>query len=98
MTGSLREHRVVIEHVRPTVECGRFAAKAAAGQPVEVGASVFADGHDMVMAVVRHGPPRHGRVEPRRDEVWLNDAGNDRWQGLFMPATVGKMIRAMIWS
>ena len=89
MTGSRSEHRVVIEHVRPTVECGRFPAKAAAGQPVEVTASIFADGHDLLMALVRHGRPARGRVAPRREEVWLEALGNDAWRGLIVPTATG---------
>lgn len=64
MAGSTSEYRVVIEAVRPTVECGRFAAKAAAGLPLEVSADIFADGHDQLMAVVRHGPPPAGAAPP----------------------------------
>src|SRR5260370_1266574 len=44
--------RVVVEHVRPTVDCGRLPAKAAIGLPLAVSADVVADGHDMLVAVV----------------------------------------------
>src|SRR5205807_1548706 len=90
MAGSAVEtHRVIIERVRPAVECGRFAAKAAIGQPVEVSADVFADGHDTVMALVRHGPVRRGRTAAWREEVWLQPAGNDRFVGLVVPVAIG---------
>jgi len=89
MAGSTTEYRVIIEAVRPTVECGRFAAKAAAGQPLEVSADIFADGHDKLMAVVRHGPPPRGRAAPKRTEVALEPVGNDHWRGLIVPKAVG---------
>ena len=50
--------RVVIEGVRPTVDCGAHAAKAAVGVPTQVSAIVIADGPDRLLAWVRHGPPR----------------------------------------
>jgi starch synthase (maltosyl-transferring) len=89
MAGSNSEYRVIIEAVRPTVECGRFPAKAAAGQPLEVSADIFADGHDMLMAAVRHGPPRRGRAAPRREEVPMQPLVNDRWRALIVPESVG---------
>src|ERR1700686_2217881 len=48
--------RVVVEHVRPTVECGEFPAKGTRGLPVRVSARVFADGHDPLLAWVWHWP------------------------------------------
>jgi starch synthase (maltosyl-transferring) len=89
MVGSSDEYRVIIEAVRPTVECGRFAAKAAAGQPLEVSADIFADGHDQLIAVVRHGPPPRGRAAAKRQEVALEPVGNDHWRGLVVPEQVG---------
>jgi starch synthase (maltosyl-transferring) len=45
--------RVVIENVRPEVDRGRFAARAIAGEALEVSAEVFCDGHDAVAADLR---------------------------------------------
>src|SRR5919206_1418480 len=42
--------RVVIESVRPQVDCGRYPAKRAVGDSVAVEADVFTDGHDAVVA------------------------------------------------
>jgi starch synthase (maltosyl-transferring) len=89
MVGSNTEYRVIIEAVRPTVECGRFAAKAAAGQPLEVSADIFADGHDKLIAAVRHGPPPRGRAAAKRTEVELEPLGNDHWRALIVPEAVG---------
>jgi starch synthase (maltosyl-transferring) len=42
--------RVIIESVRPEVDCGRFPVKRVIGEEVQVEADVFADGHDAVVA------------------------------------------------
>jgi starch synthase (maltosyl-transferring) len=47
--------RVVIEHIRPEVDGGRFAIKRTPGEFVDVRADIFADGHDVVAAVLRDG-------------------------------------------
>jgi starch synthase (maltosyl-transferring) len=48
--------RVVIEHVRPRVDCGEFPAKATRGLPLRVSARAFADGHDPLLTWVWHWP------------------------------------------
>src|SRR5437868_10817436 len=45
--------RVVIEHVRPDVDGGRFPIKRTPGESLDVVATVFADGHDAIAAVLR---------------------------------------------
>jgi starch synthase (maltosyl-transferring) len=45
--------RVIIEHVRPAIDGGRFAIKRTIGEQVDVSADIFADGHDVVVALVR---------------------------------------------
>jgi starch synthase (maltosyl-transferring) len=42
------QRRVVIERVRPEVNCGKFAIKRVVGDRVVVEADVFADGHDQI--------------------------------------------------
>ena len=79
-----RVGRVVIEGVSPQIDGGRFPAKRVVGEQVEVTADVFADGHDTVLAVVRHRPP--GR---RWAEVWLRSLGNDRWTATFPVTALG---------
>jgi starch synthase (maltosyl-transferring) len=71
--------RVVIENIAPTVDGGRFFAKAAVGETVRVEADVFTDGHDRIRAVVRH------RSRPTADwqEAEMSPLVNDRWAGSF---------------
>ena len=40
--------RIQIQAVSPQVDCGRYAAKACLGDEVEVGATIFRDGHDVL--------------------------------------------------
>ena len=94
--------RVVIEHVRPAVDCGLFAAKATRGLPLEISADVFADGHDELRAWAVLAPlpaPVAGAARGRRRaavnaphaprEVELELAGNDHWTGCLRPDAVG---------
>ncbi len=77
--------RVVVEHVRPAVDCGALPAKAAVGQPLRVSADIFADGHDLLVAWVRHGKPG---TQQRLEEP-MTAVGNDHWQALFTPPKQG---------
>jgi starch synthase (maltosyl-transferring) len=45
--------RVVVERIRPSIDGGRFPIKRTPGELVQVTADVFADGHDVVAAVLR---------------------------------------------
>jgi len=86
----VRRQRVVIEAVRPVVNAGEFAAKAVVGQPLEVRATVFADGHDQLISLVRHGRPgRDGRLAAGASEVALHELGNDAWSGHLTPRRLG---------
>src|SRR5262245_31749130 len=68
--------RVVIERVRPSLDCGRFPIKRTVGQKILVSADIFADGHDVVTCVLQY---RHER-EPAWREILLESPGNDLWQ------------------
>ena len=87
---STRPPRVIIEPVAPVVDGGRFAAKAALGEPVTVTADVFGDGHDAVNAALRwRVVPASGRGG-RWTEVPMVFDGNDRWHAEFVPARLGR--------
>ena len=52
-----RTGRIPVVDVQPTVDCGRFPAKAVVGESFPVTATVFREGHDAVGAnVVLRGP------------------------------------------
>ena len=77
--------RVQVQNVTPTVDCGRYAAKAVVGEDVVVGADVFREGHDKVAAAVRYRGPDDDawREVPLRLDV------NDRYYGSVRVDRVG---------
>ncbi|MBO0690139.1 MAG: alpha-1,4-glucan--maltose-1-phosphate maltosyltransferase [Candidatus Dormibacteraeota bacterium] len=77
--------RVVIEHVDPEIDGGRFPVKRVVGEIVHVEADVFADGHDHVAGVLLHCP---GGGTWR--EVPLEPLGNDRWRASFCVEALGR--------
>ena len=86
-----RPSRAVVEAVRPVVDGGRFAAKAALGEPLQVVADVFADGHDVVDAVVQW---RHVGANGQRSdwtEAPMEPLGNDRFRGWITPDRLGRI-------
>ena len=77
--------RIVISEVAPQVDCGRWPAKACAGDRVSVAATIVRDGHEPLRAVVRY---RRGRARWREEP--LRFLGNDRFSGSFPVDTVGR--------
>lgn len=77
--------RVVVEHVYPEVDSGRFAAKRVIGDRFAVEADVFADAHDEVAACIlyRHESDTEWREAP------MKPLAADRWRGEFILAKVG---------
>ena len=74
--------RVIVEGVSPQVDEGRYPAKATTGEEIVVEADVFADGHDILAAVVLWR--QRGTATWR--EVPMTPLGNDRWRGSFPAA------------
>ncbi len=80
-----RPSRVVIQQVSPEVDAGRFAAKRIEGDRVEVQATIFADGHEVLAAEVLHR--RRGAAAWSRAP--MGPLGNDRWSGAFETPEIG---------
>jgi starch synthase (maltosyl-transferring) len=80
--------RVVIEGVQPEVDAGLFPAKRVVGDSVVVEADIFADGHDVLSAVVLY---RHASEKKFR-EVRMIPMPNDRWRAEFMVEQLGYTI------
>ena len=78
--------RVVIENVLPQIDCGRFPIKRIIGDLVTVTADIFADGHDILYAVLRHKTT----VQKDWDEVPMEAQPNDVWRGEFRVGTEGR--------
>lgn len=80
------QKRVVIEHVKPEIECGRYPAKRVIGEKVTVTADVFADGHDVVKASLLY---KHEKSKSWK-EVPMIFLGNDQWEASFVPDKQGR--------
>jgi starch synthase (maltosyl-transferring) len=72
--------RIQIQDVRPQVDCGRYPVKRTEGERVEVTATIFRDGHELLGAAVRYKPAGAARWL----EAPLEALGNDRWAGSFV--------------
>jgi starch synthase (maltosyl-transferring) len=79
-------HRVVIEHVEPEVDGGRFPIKRTVGEEVRVRADIYADGHDLLGAMLLY--------RAVGDETWaelpMRVVNNDRWEASFRVKTLGR--------
>ncbi len=79
--------RIVIQALAPRVDEGRHRVKRVVGEPVTAGATVFADGHDLLRVVLLHRPPGAGSwVEV---PMSATNPGLDRWEATFVPEDVG---------
>ncbi len=78
--------RFIFEEVYPSIECGRFAVKRIAHEPIEVWADIFREGHD-VLAAALHWRRHH---EKSWQSAPMALQGNDRWCGSFTPAVPGR--------
>jgi starch synthase (maltosyl-transferring) len=79
------QRRVVVENVRPQVDCGRFPIKRTTGEQVVVTADIFVDGHELLSAVLLYR-------KAGQDE-WLVarmlPLGNDAFRALFVVESLG---------
>ena len=80
-----------IEDVYPLIDGGRFPVKRIAGEPVEVWADIYRDGHDVMAAALAW------RLEQEREwrHTPMTHHGNDRWVGTFTPDQPGRYVYAI---
>jgi hypothetical protein len=103
-TGDRRQaalsRRVVIDEVRPVIDGGRFPIKRTPGEFVDVTAVLFADGHDVVVGVLRDRylgaqGAQGAQGSPGAPNVWretpltLVNPGTDQWAGRFDETDIG---------
>ncbi|MFE9093941.1 maltotransferase domain-containing protein [Streptomyces sp. NPDC007264] len=83
--------RIAVTDIRPQVDGGARAARAVAGETVEVAATVFKEGHDVLAAeVVLRGPgPRGQRRRVRRAPMTEEVCGTDRFTAHITPDAEG---------
>jgi len=73
---------VIIQHITPQLDNGRYAVKRAVGQDLAVEADIFKEGHDVVSALLKWRRP--GEAAWR--ETPMTPLVNDRWHGV-LPVT-----------
>jgi starch synthase (maltosyl-transferring) len=80
--------RVIIEEIRPQVDCGRYPARRILGDRVEVSAAIFSDGHDHVAARLLY--------KPASESEWrstpMTALTNDMWSASFIVDQLGPWI------
>uniref|UniRef100_Q07K89 Alpha-1,4-glucan:maltose-1-phosphate maltosyltransferase n=1 Tax=Rhodopseudomonas palustris (strain BisA53) TaxID=316055 RepID=Q07K89_RHOP5 len=80
-----------IETIYPLIDGGRFPVKRIVGEPIEVWADLYRDGHDVIAAALAW------RLESDRDwqRVPMRLDVNDRWSGTFTPEQPGRYVYAI---
>jgi starch synthase (maltosyl-transferring) len=78
--------RVVIEGVKPQIDCGAYPIKRVVGDTVVVEADAFVDGHDVISCVVFYR--KEGAAAWA--EAPMEPLVNDRWRGAFSVAEIGR--------
>jgi starch synthase (maltosyl-transferring) len=81
-----RTPRIQIEDVWPQLDCGRYPVKRSVGDEVEVWATIFRDGHEVLGAAVRYRPPGSTRWR----EALMRQGEADRWTGSFTVDACGR--------
>ena len=81
--------RIQIARPAPMIDCGRYPAKRTIGDTVGVSADIFADGHDVLRAVVRHSAPGSKRWEESPLVRIDAHVDGDRWAGGFTVDALG---------
>src|SRR4029077_16518821 len=78
--------RIVIEAVSPAVDGGLYPAKRVVGEPMEVEADIFNDGHDLIGAEVLW----QAADEKEWHRVPMMHIANDRWRAVLSPFRTGR--------
>ncbi|MFL5085163.1 MAG: alpha-1,4-glucan--maltose-1-phosphate maltosyltransferase [Xanthobacteraceae bacterium] len=86
LVSGLSGQRIYIEDIFPAVDFGRFPVKRIVGEPVEVWADIFRDGHAVLAAelIWRAEDSKQWSRNP------LKFHQNDRWFGSFTPQASGR--------
>ena len=83
---TVRQGRVIIEAVRPEIDCGQFPIKRVQGEEVAVEADVFIDGHESLSCALLY----RRKGASRWTEVPMEPLVNDRWSASFEVTDLGR--------
>lgn len=78
--------RVIIEGLKPEIDGGHFPIKRVIGESVVVEADIFADGYDVISALLLYRKEN----DPEWAETPMEPLVNDRWRGSFVVAELGR--------
>src|SRR5690606_4502556 len=78
--------RIAVVNVQPSLEEGRWAAKAVVGEAVQISAQVFREGHDKEGATVSVTLPDGSTVAL---PMALRSYGTSEYEAVFIPASEG---------
>jgi starch synthase (maltosyl-transferring) len=78
--------RVVIEEMKPEIDDGRYPIKRVIADKVVVEADIFADGHDVISALLLYRKEN----DPEWAETPMELLINDRWRGSFAVTELGR--------
>ncbi|RED30550.1 alpha-1,4-glucan:maltose-1-phosphate maltosyltransferase [Rhodopseudomonas thermotolerans] len=80
-----------IEDIYPLIDGGRFAVKRIVGEPIEVWADIYRDGHEVIAAALIW--------RREQDSTWqrvpMGLDVNDRWSATFTPQQLGRHVYAI---
>lgn len=79
------QQRVVIENIKPQVDCGRYPVKRVINDVVHVEADIFCDGHDALSAEVHY----RYKDDPDWQTIEMKPAINDKWKAEFPVTALG---------
>ncbi len=76
---------IIIEDISPSIEGGKFPIKRTLGQPVELQATIYKEGHDTLRALLKWRPKNTLLWQ----EVPMRNLGNHRFEASFQTNTIG---------
>jgi starch synthase (maltosyl-transferring) len=79
------QSRVIIEHLSPEIDAGRYAVKAIVGEKINVTADIFTDGHDHLSAFLKYKK----NSDHEWSEMRMRPTFNDRYEGSFIVDSIG---------
>lgn len=78
--------RVIIEHLWPEIDSGRYPIKRIVGEQVVVEVDMFTDGHEAIAGCLQYRPESAATWK----EVPLDALTNDRWRASFPVTELGR--------
>jgi starch synthase (maltosyl-transferring) len=84
--------RIVILDPQPVLDGGRYAPKRTVGESVDVHATIFADGHDVLRVVVKYKAPGARRWQESAMAPADRHIAGDTWAGSFSVDRPGRWL------